>query len=58
MMDHKVSVQTFNRIEWKAYLLIMNNITLCNLCKTNQAEIFQESGYCLCCWQEITCPNV
>jgi hypothetical protein len=24
------------------------------LCKTNLAEIFQESGdYCLCCWQEI-----
>jgi hypothetical protein len=23
------------------------------------AEIFQEIGdYCLCCWQEITCPNV
>ena len=33
--------------------------TVCNRCKTNLAEIFQESGdYCLCCWQEITCPNV
>jgi hypothetical protein len=26
MIDHKISAQTFNRIEWKAYLLIMNNI--------------------------------
>ena len=59
MIDHKIRLQTFNRIEWKAYLLIMNNITLCNLCKTNLAEIFQESGdYCLHCWQEITCPSV
>ena len=33
--------------------------TICNYCKTNLAEIFQESGdYCLCCWQEITCPEV
>ena len=33
--------------------------TVCNLCKTNLAEIFQESGdYCLHYWQEITCPNV
>jgi hypothetical protein len=32
---------------------------VCNHCKTNLAEIFQESGdYCLYCWQEITCPNV
>ena len=45
MMDHKISVETFNRIEWKAYpLIIMNNITLCNLCKTKLAEIFQETG--------------
>jgi hypothetical protein len=33
--------------------------TVCNHCKNNLAEIFQESGnYCLYCWQEITCPNV
>ena len=32
---------------------------ICNRRKPNQAEIFQESGdYCLCCWQDITCPNV
>jgi hypothetical protein len=32
---------------------------VCNLCKNNLAEIFQENGdYCLNCWQEITCPNV
>jgi hypothetical protein len=31
----------------------------CNHCKTNLAEIFQESGdYCLHCWQDKTCPNV
>jgi hypothetical protein len=62
MIDHKISVQTFNSIEWIAHPLTMtnsSNMTLCNLCKTNLAEIFQESGdYCLCCWQEITCPSV
>ena len=32
---------------------------ICNLCRLNVEEIFQESGdYCLCCWQEITYPNV
>jgi hypothetical protein len=32
---------------------------VCDHCKINLAEIFQESGnYCLYCWQEITCPNV
>ena len=45
MIDHKISVQRFNRVEWKARLLtIMNNITLCNLCQINVAEIFQEVG--------------
>jgi hypothetical protein len=33
--------------------------TVCNHCKSNLAEIFQENGdFCLHCWQEITCPNV
>jgi anaerobic ribonucleoside-triphosphate reductase len=33
--------------------------TVCNRCKTNLAEIFQESGeYCLLCWQEKTYPNL
>jgi hypothetical protein len=37
----------------------MTSVTIRNLCKTNPAEIFQDNGdYCLCCWQEITCPNV
>ena len=32
---------------------------MCNHCKNNPAEIFQEKGeFCLHCWQEITCPNV
>jgi hypothetical protein len=40
-----------------------NNTSLasavCNHCKNNPAEIFQESGeFCLHCWQEITYPNV
>jgi hypothetical protein len=31
----------------------------CNHCRTNIAEIFQESGeFCLHCWQERTYPNV
>jgi hypothetical protein len=37
----------------------MTAIPICNLCKTNHAEIFQESGeYCLCCWQEKTSPEI
>ena len=41
-------------------LLSTSSVTIiCKHCKTNLAEIFQESGdYCLNCWQEITCPNV
>jgi hypothetical protein len=38
MIDHKISVQRFNMIEWKASLLtIMNNIPLCDHCNINQA---------------------
>jgi hypothetical protein len=37
-----------------------SNITeLCNHCKINPAETYQEDGeFCLPYWQEITCPNV
>ena len=53
------SIQRFNWIKCKAHLLYMTNNTRCNHCKTNQAEIFQESGeYYLHCWQERTFPNV
>jgi hypothetical protein len=32
---------------------------ICKKCGLYVAEIFQDNGdYCLCCWQEITCPNV
>jgi hypothetical protein len=32
---------------------------MCNHCRTNIAEIFQESGeFCLRCWQERTYPNI
>jgi hypothetical protein len=60
MIDHKISVQTFNRrMESQSFLLRPKVLTLHHLCKTNLAEIFQESGdYCLHCWQEITYPNV
>jgi hypothetical protein len=58
--DHKNSLQRFNKAN--TVFSSMNNhsdLTTCNLCKTNQAEIFQENGdYCLHCWQEITFPNV
>ena len=40
-------MQKINRSKWTASLPIMtnsSNMTLCNVCKTNQAEIFQESG--------------
>jgi hypothetical protein len=37
-----------------------SNITeLCNHCKNNPAEIYQENDeFYLPCWHEITCPNV
>jgi hypothetical protein len=32
---------------------------VCNNCRINVAEIFQESGeFCLHCWQERTYPNL
>ena len=32
---------------------------VCNNCRINIAEIFQESGeFCLHCWQERTYPNL
>jgi hypothetical protein len=32
---------------------------VCNSCRINVAEIFQESGeFCLHCWQERTYPNL
>ena len=32
---------------------------VCNHCRINVAEIFQESGeFCLHCWQERTYPNL
>jgi hypothetical protein len=54
--DHNNCLQRFSCVKCKARLLTM---TLCNHCKTNQAEIFQESGeFCLPCWQERTFPNL
>ena len=32
---------------------------VCNHCRINEAEIFQECGeFCLHCWQERTNPNL
>jgi hypothetical protein len=54
-----ITVQRFIWIKCKAHLLYMTNNTRCNHRKTNQAEIFQESGeYYLHYWQERTFPNV
>jgi len=62
MIDHKISLQTFNRPLGKHFPLPMaksSDTPVCNHCNTNQAEIFQESGkFWLHCWKEITCPNV
>ncbi|HKG87852.1 MAG TPA: hypothetical protein VKA95_05960 [Nitrososphaeraceae archaeon] len=56
----------FKRVQSEEVLLVIDyrNTTssgsaVCNHCKNNPAEIFQESGeFCLHCWQEITYPNV
>jgi hypothetical protein len=56
----------FNRVQPEQLLLMVDyrNATsfasvVCNRCKNNPAEIFQESGeFCLHCWQERTYPNV
>jgi hypothetical protein len=64
--DHRNTIPMFKRVQSKQVLLTMIDypnttsvIIVCNHCKNNLAEIFQESGdYCLHCWQEITCPNV
>ena len=41
------------------YSNVTSVTTVCSRCKTNLAEIFQESGeYCVCCWQEKTCPEI
>jgi hypothetical protein len=66
LVDHRNTIPVFKRVQPKQVLLTMIDYlnarsvtTVCNHCKTNLAEIFQESGdYFLCCWQEITCPNV
>ena len=66
LVDHRNTIPMFKRVQSKQVLLTMIDypnttsvIIVCNHCKTNLAEIFQENGdYCLCCWQEITCPNV
>ena len=59
--------QYLREVKSKQFLLMIDDskstpvatITICNHCKTNQAEIFQDNGdYCIHCWQEITCPNV
>ena len=59
--------QYLREVKSKQFLLMIDDskstsvttITICNHCKTNLAEIFQESGdYCLCCWQEKTFPDI
>jgi hypothetical protein len=66
--DSRNNVPIFKRVQSRQVLLmndyltqtsIDHNATVCNHCKTNLAEIFQDTGdYCLHCWQEMTRPNV
>ena len=66
LVVHRNNIRMFKGVQSTRQVLLMIDYpnvtsvtTVCNRCKTNLAEIFQESGdYCLCCWQEITCPNV
>ena len=66
LVVHRNNIPMFKRVNPSRQVLLMIDYTnatsvttICNRCKTNLAEIFQESGeFCLHCWQEITCPNV
>ena len=67
LINNRNTAPTFKRVQPEQVLLMIDyrNTTspsasvVCNHCKINPAEIFQESGeFCLCCWQEITYPNV
>jgi hypothetical protein len=64
-IDRRNSLPIFKRVQSRQILLMNDYLkqtsftTICNRCKTNLAEIFQDNGdYCLHCRQEITCPNV
>ena len=42
-----------------SYQRLQSPNKICKKCGLYVAEIFQDNGdYCLCCWQEITCPDV
>ena len=66
LINNGNTAPTFKRVQPEQVLLMIDyrNTTLsasvvCNHCKNNPAEIFQESGeLCLHCWQERTYPNV
>jgi len=65
LVDTRNTIPIFKRAQSKKVLLMSDYLdapsvtAVCYHCKTNLAEIFQESGeFCLHCWQERTCPNV
>ena len=65
LVDIGNTIPIFKRAQSKKVLLMSDYLdapsvtAVCNHCKTNLAEIFQERGeFCLHCWQERTCPNV
>jgi hypothetical protein len=69
MSDHRIYIRIFNE-SLHHMVFHMNEPDLdlepvisprlvCNNCRINVAEIFQESGeFCLHCWQERTYPNL